>query len=111
VAKQRNYRAEYARRNASARAAGYRSYWHQRQTQQAAQFYDGASRRAFIATNRDLPDGLSPAQVRDLWAIGDQAMRDGDAETARDVAERLGFEPQEGLDGRRYPPESAFWYH
>jgi hypothetical protein len=51
----RDYRAEYARRQATARASGYRSYWHQRQTQQAAADYTGASRRAFISTAKNPP--------------------------------------------------------
>jgi hypothetical protein len=103
----RDYRAEYARRQATARASGYRSYWHQRQTQQAAADYTGASRRAFISTAKNPPPGITPAAVRSLWAEGDQAVRDGDHERAREIAEQLGIPPRKP----GYPPESAFWYH
>lgn len=103
----RDYRAEYARRQANAQRAGYQSYWHRRETQRAARNYVGASRRQFIATSKDLPDGLTPARVRGLWAEGDEAMRAGDFERARRIAGLLGVEPLKP----EYPPESLFWYH
>lgn len=107
MARQRNYRAEYARRNANARAAGYPSYWQQRQTEKAAKEYEGSSRRTFIRTAKNPPAGITPAQVRTLWAEGDQALRDGDHERAREIALQLGIQPVKST----YPPESAFWYH
>jgi hypothetical protein len=111
VARQRDYRAEYQRRQQAARAAGWQSYWHERQTRKAAQDYTGASRRAFISVAKNPPPGESPAAVRALWAEGDEAMRAGDLERAREIAERLGIRPARGKDGTPYPPESAFWYH
>lgn len=106
MARRRNYQAEYQRRQANARAAGYPSYWQQRQTQRAADEYTGASRRKFIAVSKDPPAGVSMSQVRALWAEGDEAMRNGDLERAREIARQLGLRHQPG-----YPPESAFWYH
>lgn len=107
MARQRNYRAEYQRRQQAARQAGWRSYWHERQTRQAAQDYTGASRRAFIAKAKNPPEDVSPARVRALWAEGSEAMINGDTERARQIAIELDYEP----DNDKYPPESAFWYH
>lgn len=106
MARRRDYRAEYQRRQNAAQAAGWRSYWHERQTRQAAQAYSGASKRGFIRASKDPPAGVSPARVRVLWAEGDDAMRSGDLERAREIAEQLGIKPKDS-----YPPESAFWYH
>lgn len=107
MARQRNYRAEYQRRNQQARAAGWQSYWHERQTRKAATEYTGASRRTFVSVAKNPPAGVSPGQVRSLWAEGDEAMRSGDTERAREIAQQLGIRPAKPT----YPPESAFWYH
>lgn len=111
MARQRDYRAEYQARQARARAAGWQSYWHERKTREASREYTGASRRAFIAAAKNPAPGVSPADVRTLWAEGDEAMRAGDLERAREIAEQLGIRAPLGKDGTPYPPESAFWYH
>lgn len=107
MARQRDYRAEYQRRQAAAQRAGWPSYWQQRQTMRQADEYTGASRRQFIATVKDPAGDLSPAQARSLWAEGTEAMHDGDIERAREIAIELGYRPAKDT----YPPESAFWYH
>lgn len=107
MARRRDYAAEYARRQQRAKDLGYQSYWHERQTRQMASQLPARTRRKFVSTAKEPPTGISPARVRALWAQGDEAMRDGDTETARQIAEQLGIAPAKDT----YPPESLFWYH
>lgn len=106
MARARDYAAEYQRRQSRARQLGYTSYNHRRRTEEAARLYDDRSARNLISKSKNPPPGMTPAQVRRLWAEGDRALRAKDHEEARRIAKRLGYRQVP-----KGPPQRVFFYH
>jgi hypothetical protein len=116
----KGYPNRNAYRNAQARNAGYRSYWHQRQTQRIiieARLVDGRSaqgaiRTRFIAGSKSNPS----AQWRRMFVAAYDALRNKDHARAND----LGSDVQSSADftsiSRSARPddtigESVVYYH
>jgi hypothetical protein len=109
MARSRDYAAEYAARQARARASGYTSYWHQRQTKATARrLPTGAERESFTRYAKRHPG----AEWRRLWVDGDRALRRKDHAEAERIARKLGYRPRRDPDtGRRRPARAVWWYH
>lgn len=91
----------YARRNAAARAEGYASYWHKRQTERQARYLPPAQARRFVQASKRHPSKA----WRDLYMKGARAFRKRDFDTSDSIVAQLG-EPEGPL-----PPSHIFWYH
>lgn len=108
MARQRDYAAEYERRQEIARDLGYGSYHQRRQTSELADRLelDREGRRELERLSKEGGSRLSPAEVRQRFREGADALRRKDHEQAEAIARQLGYRPT-----RNGPARRVFWYH
>ena len=107
----RGYPNRNAYRNAQARAQGYQSYWHQRQTAAVAREFpngetqQGKLRDRFIAMSK-----LNPTQgFRDKFLAGYILIQRKDHRNAGQMTRGMKGASQYRPDNQF--PDSIFWYH
>jgi len=103
VARPRDYKAEYARRQQRARARGFRGYWQERKARRTI----GTQRRGRVDPKALDEQLRAAAKDADLYKQGMAAMRRSDFDEAERIARKLGYRK----GSRKGPARRIFFYH